>query len=49
MTRHERMERAKCPLSPTGAHWWLMESSGPVQTGTCKYLRQDDGAARLGG
>jgi hypothetical protein len=37
MTRHERMERAKCPMSPTGAHWWLMDSSGPVETGVCKY------------
>ena len=36
-----KLERAKCAKSPTGAHWWMIPPIGAQPLGRCKFCGEE--------
>ena len=46
-----RLEQAKCPKSPMGAHWWMIPLLGANPVGRCEFCggeRQFKGSSDFG-
>ncbi|KKL53234.1 hypothetical protein LCGC14_2277450 [marine sediment metagenome] len=37
----DRLQEAKCSNSPTGVHWWMIESLGATPWAYCKYCGRE--------